>query len=142
MLFSSTNRGLITSVSSSAHLTASSFPCRLTAFVYRSFAQAGRFIYIDDRVQSQTLLWLSSKQKLDGCFRSVGTLFNNALKVPENYFLVKFIFFIKNMFSYNCQKLYFTPNASLLPRANSPQLIMSIFSSVSFCTHALHVMCT
>uniref|UniRef100_A0A8D2NIM6 Ovostatin n=1 Tax=Zonotrichia albicollis TaxID=44394 RepID=A0A8D2NIM6_ZONAL len=52
----------------------------LTAFVYRSFAQAGRFIYIDDRVQSQTLLWLSSKQKLDGCFRSVGTLFNNALK--------------------------------------------------------------
>uniref|UniRef100_A0A8C9KUM3 Ovostatin-like n=1 Tax=Serinus canaria TaxID=9135 RepID=A0A8C9KUM3_SERCA len=52
----------------------------LTAFVYRSFAQAGRSIYIDDRVQSQTLLWLSSKQKLDGCFRSVGTLFNNALK--------------------------------------------------------------
>ncbi|OWK54562.1 Ovostatin, partial [Lonchura striata] len=52
----------------------------LTAFVYRSFAQAGRFIYIDDRVQSQTLMWLSSKQKLDGCFRSAGTLFNNALK--------------------------------------------------------------
>uniref|UniRef100_A0A8C0U3V7 Ovostatin-like n=1 Tax=Cyanistes caeruleus TaxID=156563 RepID=A0A8C0U3V7_CYACU len=52
----------------------------LTAFVYRSFAQAGHLIYIDDRVQSQTLMWLSSKQKLDGCFRSVGTLFNNALK--------------------------------------------------------------
>ncbi|NXU42737.1 OVOS protein, partial [Drymodes brunneopygia] len=52
----------------------------LTAFVYRSFAQAGHFIYIDDRVQSQTLMWLASKQKLNGCFRSVGTLFNNALK--------------------------------------------------------------
>ncbi|NXS27716.1 OVOS protein, partial [Pomatostomus ruficeps] len=52
----------------------------LTSFVYRSFAQAGHLIYIDDRVQSQTLMWLASKQKLDGCFRSVGTLFNNALK--------------------------------------------------------------
>ncbi|NXG09943.1 OVOS protein, partial [Sakesphorus luctuosus] len=52
----------------------------LTAFVYRSFAQASHFIYIDDNVQSQTLMWLASKQKPDGCFRSVGTLFNNALK--------------------------------------------------------------
>ncbi|NXK98094.1 OVOS protein, partial [Formicarius rufipectus] len=52
----------------------------LTAFVYRSFAQASHFIYIDDNVQAQTLMWLASKQKPDGCFRSVGTLFNNALK--------------------------------------------------------------
>jgi len=66
------------------------FPCRLTAFVYKSFAQASHFIYIDDNVQAQTLMWLASKQKPDGCFRSVGKLFNNALKVVENYFLVKF----------------------------------------------------
>ncbi|XP_063999068.1 ovostatin-like [Pogoniulus pusillus] len=52
----------------------------LTAFVYKSFAQASRFIYIDDNVQAQTLTWLASKQKPDGCFRSVGTLINNALK--------------------------------------------------------------
>ncbi|KFP12739.1 Ovostatin, partial [Egretta garzetta] len=52
----------------------------LTAFVYKSFAQASHFIYIDDNVQAQTLMWLASKQKSDGCFRSVGTLFNNALK--------------------------------------------------------------
>ncbi|KAM6420957.1 LOW QUALITY PROTEIN: ovostatin-like [Pluvialis apricaria] len=52
----------------------------LTAFVYKSFAQASPFIYIDDNVQAQTLMWLASKQKPDGCFRSVGTLFNNALK--------------------------------------------------------------
>ncbi|PKU29435.1 ovostatihypothetical protein [Limosa lapponica baueri] len=62
-------------------VSASSFPCRLTAFVYKSFAQASPFIYIDDNVQAQTLMWLASKQKPDGCFRSVGTLFNNALKV-------------------------------------------------------------
>ncbi|NXT53834.1 OVOS protein, partial [Pluvianellus socialis] len=52
----------------------------LTAFVYKSFAQASLFIYIDDNVQAQTLMWLASKQKPDGCFQSVGTLFNNALK--------------------------------------------------------------
>ncbi|NXY89282.1 OVOS protein, partial [Alcedo cyanopectus] len=52
----------------------------LTAFVFKSFAQANRFIYIDDKVQAQTLMWLASKQKRDGCFQSVGTLFNNALK--------------------------------------------------------------
>uniref|UniRef100_A0A8B9TF79 Alpha-macroglobulin receptor-binding domain-containing protein n=1 Tax=Anas platyrhynchos TaxID=8839 RepID=A0A8B9TF79_ANAPL len=52
----------------------------LTAFVYKSFAQASRFIYIDDHVQAQTLMWLASKQKPDGCFRSIGTLVNNVLK--------------------------------------------------------------
>ncbi|NXW49381.1 OVOS protein, partial [Nyctiprogne leucopyga] len=52
----------------------------LTAFVYKSFAQASHFIYVDDHVQAQTLMWLASKQKPDGCFRSVGKLFNNALK--------------------------------------------------------------
>ncbi|XP_074445031.1 ovostatin-like [Larus michahellis] len=56
----------------------------LTAFVYKSFAQASHFIYIDDNVQAQTLMWLASKQKPDGCFRSVGTLFNNALKGGVN----------------------------------------------------------
>ncbi|NWH63128.1 OVOS protein, partial [Geococcyx californianus] len=52
----------------------------LTAFVYKSFAQASHLIYIDDNVQAQTLMWLASKQKPDGCFQSVGMLFNNALK--------------------------------------------------------------
>ncbi|KAH1185863.1 hypothetical protein KIL84_018612, partial [Mauremys mutica] len=52
----------------------------LTAFVYKSYAQAKRYIFIDDSVQSQTLIWLSSKQKSNGCFQSVGKLFNNALK--------------------------------------------------------------
>ncbi|KFQ34298.1 Ovostatin, partial [Mesitornis unicolor] len=52
----------------------------LTAFVYKSFAQASHWIYIDDNVQAQTLMWLASKQKPDGCFQSVGMLFNNALK--------------------------------------------------------------
>ncbi|KFQ08881.1 Ovostatin, partial [Leptosomus discolor] len=55
----------------------------LTAFVYKSFAQARSYIYIDDNVQSQTLLWLASKQKSDGCFENTGSHFNNALKDGE-----------------------------------------------------------
>ncbi|NXU31251.1 OVOS protein, partial [Thalassarche chlororhynchos] len=55
----------------------------LTAFVYKSFAQARRYIYIDDNVQSQSLIWLASKQKSDGCFENVGSHFNNALKGEE-----------------------------------------------------------
>ncbi|XP_074851267.1 ovostatin-like [Carettochelys insculpta] len=52
----------------------------LTAFVYKSFEQAKRYIYIYDGVQSQALSWLASKQKEDGCFPNVGNHFNNALK--------------------------------------------------------------
>uniref|UniRef100_A0A8D2P4P5 Ovostatin n=1 Tax=Zosterops lateralis melanops TaxID=1220523 RepID=A0A8D2P4P5_ZOSLA len=49
----------------------------LTAFVYKSLEQAKRYIYIDDNVQSQTLIWLASKQKSDGCFENAGSHFNN-----------------------------------------------------------------
>ncbi|NWT16940.1 OVOS protein, partial [Vireo altiloquus] len=55
----------------------------LTAFVYKSLEQAKRYIYIDDNVQSQTLIWLASKQKSDGCFENTGSHFNNALKGGE-----------------------------------------------------------
>ncbi|XP_062343441.1 ovostatin-like [Cinclus cinclus] len=55
----------------------------LTAFVYKSLEQAKRYIYIDDNVQTQTLIWLASKQKSDGCFETAGSHFNNALKGGE-----------------------------------------------------------
>lgn len=55
----------------------------LTAFVYKSFAQARRYIYVDENVQSQTLIWLARKQKSDGCFENAESHFNNALKGGE-----------------------------------------------------------
>ncbi|NWV78467.1 OVOS protein, partial [Dasyornis broadbenti] len=55
----------------------------LTAFVYKSLEQAKRYIYIDGHIQSQTLIWLASKQKSDGCFENAGSHFNNALKGGE-----------------------------------------------------------
>lgn len=126
----------------SAHITVSSFSCRLTAFVYKSFAQTSHFIYIDDYVQAQTLMWLASKQKPDGCFRSVGTLFNNALKVAENYFFVKFPLF-PLMLSPITVKNYTLLQMSVLCQGLSLHTLQWLFSAQSpFLHHTLHLMNT
>ncbi|XP_014795615.1 PREDICTED: alpha-2-macroglobulin-like [Calidris pugnax] len=52
----------------------------LTAFVLKSFAQARSHIFIDEKHIEDALVWLSQKQKENGCFRSSGTLLNNAMK--------------------------------------------------------------
>ena len=52
----------------------------LTAFVLKSFAQARKYIFIDEVHITQALLWLSQQQKDNGCFRSSGSLLNNAMK--------------------------------------------------------------
>uniref|UniRef100_A0A8C8AUK5 Alpha-2-macroglobulin n=1 Tax=Otus sunia TaxID=257818 RepID=A0A8C8AUK5_9STRI len=52
----------------------------LTAFVLKSFAQARPHIFIDEKHIQDALAWLSYKQKENGCFRSSGTLLNNAMK--------------------------------------------------------------
>ncbi|XP_016077346.1 PREDICTED: alpha-2-macroglobulin-like [Miniopterus natalensis] len=52
----------------------------LTAFVLKTFAQARTYIFIDEAHITQALIWLSQKQKDNGCFRSSGSLLNNAIK--------------------------------------------------------------
>ncbi|XP_029436361.1 alpha-2-macroglobulin isoform X2 [Rhinatrema bivittatum] len=52
----------------------------LTTFVLKSFARAQPHVYISERHLSEALLWLSHRQQNDGCFLSVGQLFNNAMK--------------------------------------------------------------
>ncbi|CAO2606455.1 Mug2, partial [Lemmus lemmus] len=52
----------------------------LTAFVLKSFAQARAFIFIDETHTSHAFTWLSKQQQNNGCFRSSGSLFNNAMK--------------------------------------------------------------
>ncbi|KAM9639321.1 alpha-2-macroglobulin-like isoform 3-T3 [Morphnus guianensis] len=56
----------------------------LTAFVLKSFAQARPHIFIDEKHIQDALIWLSQKQKENGCFRSSGTLLNNAMKGGVN----------------------------------------------------------
>ncbi|XP_062978549.1 alpha-2-macroglobulin-like [Elgaria multicarinata webbii] len=52
----------------------------LTAFVLKSFAQAKRFIFIEERHITEDLAALAKQQKGNGCFQSTGSLLNNALK--------------------------------------------------------------
>uniref|UniRef100_F7C6C7 Alpha-macroglobulin receptor-binding domain-containing protein n=1 Tax=Xenopus tropicalis TaxID=8364 RepID=F7C6C7_XENTR len=54
----------------------------LTAFVVKSFSKAHPYIFIDGDQLSQSLTWLKDHRKRNGCFQSVGKLFNNAMKVP------------------------------------------------------------
>ncbi|XP_073408847.1 ovostatin-like [Dendrobates tinctorius] len=45
----------------------------LTVNVFKTFAECKKYIYIDDTIQQQTLIWLSNLQQLDsGCFRAIG----------------------------------------------------------------------
>lgn len=52
----------------------------LTAFVLKTFSQAQTYIFIDEAHITQALTWLSQRQKDNGCFRSSGSLLNNAIK--------------------------------------------------------------
>lgn len=56
----------------------------LTAFVLKSFAQARPHIFIEEKHIQDALNWLTQKQKENGCFRSSGTLLNNAMKGGVN----------------------------------------------------------
>lgn len=51
----------------------------LTAFVLKSFAQAKKFIYIDEQVQTSSRDWLARQQKSDGSFTPVGFVHNQTL---------------------------------------------------------------
>ena len=53
----------------------------------KSFAQARDFIEIDKKVMADAIRWILRKQTKDGCFPSVGTLHNKAMKVSVLPFL-------------------------------------------------------
>ncbi|KAM4605855.1 alpha-2-macroglobulin-like [Discoglossus pictus] len=52
----------------------------LTAFTMRSFNMGQEFIYIDEKHILDAARYLKSLQQPNGCFQSVGKLFNNKLK--------------------------------------------------------------
>jgi hypothetical protein len=54
---------------------------RLTAFVLRSFGKAQSFIYVDPATMEQSKTWLERQQGQRGCFRTLGKLLNNRIKV-------------------------------------------------------------
>ncbi|XP_064158470.1 alpha-2-macroglobulin-like isoform X2 [Anguilla rostrata] len=52
----------------------------LTAFVLKSFGGARPYIFVDPDHITLAKTWLHSHQNLNGCFSSVGSLLNNAMK--------------------------------------------------------------
>ncbi|KAB1254605.1 Ovostatin-like protein 2 [Camelus dromedarius] len=58
---------------------------RLSALTFKTLKGMEKYIFIDEQVQKETLIWLSSKQKVDGCFQSDGKLFNNAWEVRDEH---------------------------------------------------------
>uniref|UniRef100_UPI0037E8997E alpha-2-macroglobulin-like n=1 Tax=Semicossyphus pulcher TaxID=241346 RepID=UPI0037E8997E len=52
----------------------------LTSFVMKSFGRAKPYIFVDDRHITEARRWLLRLQRPDGCIRSVGKLFHNAMK--------------------------------------------------------------
>uniref|UniRef100_A0A670KHM3 Alpha-2-macroglobulin like 1 n=1 Tax=Podarcis muralis TaxID=64176 RepID=A0A670KHM3_PODMU len=57
-------------------------PFRLTTLVYKAFGQSSPAIFVDENILNQALLWISSKQGPDGCFKSDGKIYNQALEYP------------------------------------------------------------
>ncbi|KAM4608153.1 ovostatin-like [Discoglossus pictus] len=50
----------------------------LTAYTYKTFEEAKKYIFIDPNVQKQSLIWLERSQKLEnGCFQPTGKPFMN-----------------------------------------------------------------
>ncbi|NXS55075.1 A2ML1 protein, partial [Brachypteracias leptosomus] len=52
----------------------------LTAFVVKSFSQARKYIYVDDKNIQDALRWLEQNQLPSGCFATKGNLFHSSLK--------------------------------------------------------------
>ncbi|XP_040498538.1 ovostatin homolog 2-like [Ursus maritimus] len=50
----------------------------LSALTFKTLERMKEYVYVDEQVQKETLIWLSSKQNKNGCFKSDGKLFNNA----------------------------------------------------------------
>ncbi|XP_019615204.1 PREDICTED: murinoglobulin-2-like [Branchiostoma belcheri] len=56
----------------------------LSAFVYRCFAQARPYIFIDQKELDHTKKWFAANQKPDGCYQSVGKVLHKAMKGGVN----------------------------------------------------------
>ncbi|KAM5140421.1 alpha-2-macroglobulin-like [Mantella aurantiaca] len=52
----------------------------LSAFVVKSFSNARPYIFIDENQLNQSFTWMKNINNETGCFRSLGRLFNNAMK--------------------------------------------------------------
>ncbi|XP_045410325.1 ovostatin homolog 2-like [Lemur catta] len=66
---------------------------RLSALTFKTLERMKKYVFIDENVQKQTLIWLLSKQKSNGCFENDGKFFSNAWEGGDekDIFLTAFI---------------------------------------------------
>ncbi|GCB68260.1 hypothetical protein scyTo_0015207 [Scyliorhinus torazame] len=57
----------------------------LTAFVLKSFLQARPYIFIDEQIYHKATTFFLDHRMESGCFASLGSLFNNAMKANDIY---------------------------------------------------------
>ncbi|XP_064232874.1 ovostatin homolog 2-like [Aotus nancymaae] len=55
----------------------------LSALIFKTLERMKKYVLIDENVQKQTLIWLSSQQRRSGCFKNDGQLFNPAWEVGD-----------------------------------------------------------
>uniref|UniRef100_A0A8D1N8B6 Ovostatin homolog 2-like n=1 Tax=Sus scrofa TaxID=9823 RepID=A0A8D1N8B6_PIG len=55
----------------------------LSALTFKTLEGMKKYVFIDEQVPKETLIWLSNKQKRNGCFQSDGKIFNNAWEVGD-----------------------------------------------------------
>ncbi|XP_014307153.1 ovostatin homolog 2-like [Myotis lucifugus] len=55
----------------------------LSALTFKTFERMKKYVFIDEQVQQQTFIWLSSKQESNGAFKSDGKIFHNAWEGEE-----------------------------------------------------------
>uniref|UniRef100_A0A2K5RQQ7 Alpha-2-macroglobulin domain-containing protein n=1 Tax=Cebus imitator TaxID=2715852 RepID=A0A2K5RQQ7_CEBIM len=55
----------------------------ICALIFKTLERMKKYVLIDENVQKQTLIWLSSQQRRSGCFKNDGQLFNPAWEVGD-----------------------------------------------------------
>ncbi|XP_073932198.1 ovostatin homolog 2-like [Castor canadensis] len=50
----------------------------LSALSFKTLNRMKKYVFVEEAVQKQTLIWLASQQDRDGCFRNNGKIFTNA----------------------------------------------------------------
>ncbi|KAM5174149.1 ovostatin homolog 2-like [Callospermophilus lateralis] len=63
----------------------------LTALTFKTLEKMKECVFIDETVQKQSLIWLSSKQKSNGCFENDDKLFNKKGGDEEDILLTAYI---------------------------------------------------
>uniref|UniRef100_A0A8C8YRE2 Uncharacterized protein n=1 Tax=Prolemur simus TaxID=1328070 RepID=A0A8C8YRE2_PROSS len=61
----------------------------LSALTFKTLERMKKYVFIDENVQKQTLIWLLSKQKSDGCFENDGKFFSNFSALQNGLFCLE-----------------------------------------------------